>query len=285
MSDALATFEAERPRLLRLAWRMLGSAAEAEDAVQTAWLRWQDQPHEAIANPAAWLTRTVGRIALDALKSARARRETYVGPWLPEPLVEEPEADLADDLTATLMLALERLSPLERAAFLLHDIFGVGFDEVAATLGRGEAACRQLAARARAHLRAGRSRYQVPQAEGERIAQAFFAASREGDVERLQRLLAADVVFYSDGGGVRPAALNPVHGRDNVARMIGGLVAKYGAAGRRLLRVARIDGLPGIVTLEADGIVQTTAFDIGPEGVTAIYVMRNPEKLGRISLQ
>nr|WP_233222135.1 RNA polymerase sigma factor SigJ [Sphingomonas deserti] len=182
--DAVSTFTPLRPKLTRLAYRMLGSVADAEDVVQEAFLRWMGADRAAVEVPEAFLRRTVTRLCLDQLKSARHRRETYIGPWLPEPVVAaEPDAD--HDVTLPLMLALERLSPLERAAFLLHDVFGLAFDEVATTIQRDPAACRQLAARARTHVRAGRPRFKVEQASGLALAEAFFHASRSGDMEAL----------------------------------------------------------------------------------------------------
>src|SRR5258707_7635995 len=175
--NAAATFDPLRPRLIRIAYRMLGSVADAEDTVQEAFLRWLDADRDAVREPEAYLRRVVTRLCLDHLKSARHRRETYIGPWLPEPVVEAAEDEI-DDITLPLMLALERLSPLERAAFLLHDVFGVSFEEVGTTLGREPAACRQLASRARINVRADRPRYATPKDLGLEIAQAFFAASR-----------------------------------------------------------------------------------------------------------
>ncbi len=206
-------FEAQRPRLLRLAYRMLGSMAEAEDVVQDTWLRWRRVDREKVREPAAFLTRTVTRLCLDAMSTARARRETYVGSWLPEPILEPEEEEIRpDELTLTLMLALERLSPLERAAFLLHDVFGVPLDEVAATLKREAASTRQLAVRARRHIREARPRFPVPREEGDRIAQAFFRASHGGDIAALRSLLAENVVVHADGGGKVLAFRNPILG-------------------------------------------------------------------------
>jgi len=182
--DAAVTFDALRPRLMRVAYRMLGSVADAEDTVQDAWLRWQAADREAVRVPEAFLRRVVTRLCLDQLKSARARREDYFGSWLPDPVVEAEEVD---DVTLPLMLALERLSPLERAAFLLHDVFGESFDEIAESLGRDATACRQLASRAREHVRSERPRYPVERAHAMEIAEAFFAATREGEVDRLGR--------------------------------------------------------------------------------------------------
>ena len=276
MSDATTTFDALRPKLTRIAYRMLGSVADAEDVVQDAWLRWADADRDAVRVPEAFLRRVVTRLCLDQLKSARVRREDYVGPWLPEPVVEAEETD---DVTLPLMLALERLSPLERAAFLLHDVFGESFDDVAEALGRDAAACRQLASRAREHVRAEKPRFPVERQHGLEIAQAFFAASRGGEIAQLGALLAEDVSLYSDGGGKRPAAARVMLGQDEVTRTfaaIGRLLrGQYG----ELIRFAWINGLPGFVTREADGVLQTTALLIDGDRVKAIYVMRNPDKL------
>ncbi len=280
--DAAAeVFAAQRPRLLRLAYRMLGSMAEAEDVVQEAWIRWQRADREAVRDPAAFLARTVSRLCLDAMDSARARREIYVGHWLPEPIIDpapEPE-----DLTLTLMLALERLSPLERAAFLLHDIFEVPLPEVAAAIGRDPAAARQLASRARQHVRAARPRFPVAKAEGERIALAFFEAATSGDLETLRGLLAEGVTAQSDGGGKVLAFLNPIHGLDRVLRLFAGLHRKLKYRPAELIRLAWIDGLPGYISRERDGVLQTTALDIADGRITAIYITRNPEKLTRVA--
>ena len=213
--DAAASFDPLRPKLMRVAYRMLGSVADAEDIVQEAFIRWMRADRSEVREPEAFLRRTVTRLCLDQLKSARRQRETYVGPWLPDPVVEEDEEE---DVTLPLMLALERLSPLERAAFLLHDVFGLGFDEVAATIQRDPAACRQLAARARAHVREARPRFQVEKQRGLELAEAFFAASRSGDMKALGAMLAADVSVHADGGGKRPAAMEPIVGFDAVMK-------------------------------------------------------------------
>ena len=275
-------FPSLRPRLIRLAYRMLGSVAEAEDIVQDAYIRWHQADRAAVREPAAYLSRTITRLCLDHLNSARVRRETYVGPWLPEPVLEpEPEED---DLSLTLMMALERLSPLERAAFLLHDVFGLGFDEIAATLGREPAACRQLAARARKNVRAAKPRYRVPPDEGRRMAEAFFTASRSGDVEALRTLLAEDVIAYTDGGGITRAALNPLAGFRRVSGFFAGVARKANFACPPLLYRGLINGLPGFVTLEPGEVLQTTALEIEDGRITAIYVVRNPEKLGHLAV-
>jgi RNA polymerase sigma-70 factor (ECF subfamily) len=271
-----------RPRLVRLAYRLLGTMAEAEDAVQEALLRFHRAAVE-VEVAEAFLSRTVTRVCLDVLKSARRKRETYVGPWLPEPIFDAEQA-VSDDLTCALMLALESLSPLERAAFLLHDVFGVELGEVAVTLEREPAACRKLATRAREHLRASRPRFKVSAERGAEIAHAFYIASRAGDVAALSRLLAEDVVVYSDGGGKRTAATKPIRSASRVARFYLGLAQKDGACAVADYRPVSIDGLPGFVTRSKDGMPQTTAIDVDGERIIAIYIVRNPDKLARVPL-
>jgi RNA polymerase sigma-70 factor (ECF subfamily) len=278
--DASASFEPLRPKLVRVAYRMLGSVAEAEDVVQDAFLRWAGVDRGAIREPEAYLRKLVTRLCLDVLKSARKRRETYVGPWLPEPIVEDGTDAL--DVTLPLMMALERLSPLERAAFLLHDVFGVGFDEVAETIGRDLAACRQLATRARAHVRAERPRYELSKERGFELATAFFTASRAGDMTTLRSLLAEDVTVHADGGGKRPAAAAPLVGIEEVMEAHEKLAKIFAMRASLLVRYAFINGLPGFVTVEGDGLVQTTALEVVDEKITGIYVVRNPEKLRHV---
>lgn len=279
--DAAASFDPLRPKLIRVAYRMLGSVADAEDMVQEAFIRWMRADRGAVLEPEAFLRRTVTRLCLDQLKSARHSRETYVGPWLPDPIVEEEEEP--EDVTLPLMLALERLSPLERAAFLLHDVFGLAFEEVAVTIERDASACRQLATRARAHVRDARSRFQVDKVRGMELAQAFFTASRTGDMKALGAMLAADVSLHSDGGGKRHAALAPVIGFEDVFTLHRNLSALFQKHGSTLVRTGLINGLPGFVTREADGVLQTTALDISDGRITAIYVVRNPDKLRHLN--
>lgn len=277
-----ADFEGERRRLQRLGYRMLGSISEAEDVVQDAWLRFATAKG-GIDRPAAYLTRVVTRLCLDRLKSARARRETYVGPWLPEPLIGAVEADetISDDVTITLMLAMERLSPLERAAFLLHDIFDVALGDVAVALGREPAAVRQLASRARRHVQNARPRYTVEAAEGERVARAFFAAARDGDTAQLSALLAQDVEIHTDGGGKVLAFRNVVRGLERALRLFAGIRRKA-AQPPTLLRTVTIDGLPGYISIDRGSVLQTTALDVRDGRIVAIYIVRNPDKLMQI---
>jgi len=270
--DAAAGYDQLRPKLMRVAYRMLGSVSDAEDIVQEAFIRWMKADRSEVREPEAFLRRTVTRLCLDQLKSARHQRETYVGPWLPDPLVEEEEGE---DVTLPLMLALERLSPLERAAFLLHDVFGLGFEEVAETIQRDPATCRQLAARARTHVREARPRFQMEKQRGLALAEAFFAASRSGDMNALGALLAADVSLHADGGGKRPAATEPVLGFDAFVK----LYERFPKNVSKLVRVGFINGLPGFISLEGDGEIQTTAVEIEAGKIAAIYVVRNPDKL------
>jgi RNA polymerase sigma-70 factor (ECF subfamily) len=277
--DAAASFEPHRPRLVRLAYRMLGSVADAEDVVQDAFLRWLDADRSAVAVPEAYLVRVATRLCLDVLKSARRRRETYIGPWLPEPVVE-PDGEFDDDVTLPLLIALERLSPLERAAFLLHDVFGISFDEVAASIGRDAPATRQLAARARQHVHDARPRFTVDRQKGLDLAAAFFTASRSGDLSALKAMLADDVTLTGDGGGKRPAGMEPYVGLAAVMWVLERVVAAVFAGHRsELVRYCLINGLPGFVTLEPDGMLQTTALDIRDGRIAGIYVVRNPDKL------
>lgn len=276
LDSGAAEFDPLRPKLMRVAYRMLGSVADAEDMVQEAFIRWMKTDRSEVLKPEAFLRRTVTRLCLDQLKSTRRRRETYVGLWLPDPILEEEDEF---EITLPLMLALERLSPLERAAFLLRDVFGLGFDEVAATIRRDPAACRQLAARARARVREARPRFEIDKQHGLEIAEAFFAASRSGDMKALSAMLAADICAHADGGGNRRAALQPIIGFDAVIKVYEALAEHFRQNGSTLVRAAFINCLPGFISREADGELQTTALEMHGGRIAAIYVMRNPEKL------
>lgn len=279
-----ADFEAERRRLTRLAYRMTGSLTEAEDVVQDAWLRWAGVDG-GIESPPAYLTRIVTRLCLDRSRSARAQRETYVGPWLPDPLVGSVELSetVSDDITVTLMLALERLSPLERAAFLLHDVFDVPLSEVAITLDREPAAVRQLASRARKHVRGARPRFDIKPADAERITRAFFAAARDGDVAALSALLAENVEIHSDGGGKVLAFRNIIRGIERALRLFASQRHKSSVP-PKLLRVVTIHGLPGYISLDRGGLLQTTALDIRKDEIYMIYIVKNPDKLNHLKV-
>ncbi len=276
-------FEAHRSFLVGLAYRMLGSVAEAEDIVQDAYLRWAAADRTAIASPRAYLARIVARLCLDRMKSAVHRREQYVGTWLPEPLIGEPAAEpLADDLSIALLMTLERLSPLERAAFLLHDVFDMDYSAIADVLDRSEPAVRQLATRGREHVRDERPRFSASDEERERLATAFQSAIASGDVDALARLLADDAVLYTDGGGKRQAALNPIYGRDKIVRFFVGVAAKnLRAFGAPQIERAQINGLPGFVIRIANE-PETLALEIAGDHVVAIYAVRNPDKLGHL---
>ncbi len=283
-------FEDYRAALVRHAYRMLGDRAESEDVVQDAYVRWSAaRARTAVADDRAFLRTTVTRLCLDRLRSARARREVYVGPWLPEPIVapagEDPAAiaTLADDVSFALLLALERLSALERAAFLLHDVMEVPFAEVAATLGRSEDAVKQLASRARAHVRLPRSRPPATATnDALRLRDRFAAAIASGDLATLTSLLSEDVVFLSDSGGKVPAAMVPVTGPDRVGRLLLGLARKASATLR--VRPALVNGTAGFVFLEAGRVIQTLALEIAGERIAALYVTRNPDKLVAVPL-
>ncbi|HTW84327.1 MAG TPA: RNA polymerase sigma factor SigJ [Candidatus Sulfotelmatobacter sp.] len=284
-ADAASRFEPHRTSLLRHAYRMLGERAEAEDAVQESYLRWDDALRRApVHDDRAFLRATVTRLCINRLRSARARREVYVGPWLPEPVLDDPAADpataatIADDVSFALLLALERLSPLERAAFLLHDALDVPFAEIATILERSEPAVRQLAARGREHVRSSRPRAIVPREEAVRVRDAFVAALRAGDLGGIQALLTQDVRLISDGGGKASAARNVLTGQDRVGRFLQGVARKFPPTllGRR----ATINGLLGFVAVEHDGTVtQTLALELDGTRIAAIYTTRNPDKL------
>lgn len=284
--DPAAAFEPHRAYLRGLAYRMLSSMAEAEDAVQDAYIRWHRVGAKAragIENPRAWLSKATTRLCLDRLKSARAQRESYIGPWLPEPVIEPEAADdpaeLAQDLSVAFLLLLERLSPLERAAFLLHDVFEMSFAQVGEVLRRDEAACRQLANRARKHIEAGKPRFDPTGEEQARIAAAFLAAAGSGNTAQLAQLLAKDAVLISDGGGKVTAALNPILGSDKVIAFLVEVQKAPWPDGTEY-RPSIINGLPGFVIVPPDGkVAQTLSFEIQDGLIHHIYAVRNPDKL------
>lgn len=287
-AGAAESFLPHRAALIGLAYRMTGSRATAEDIAQEVFLRWQATARGAVGAPRAWLMKAAARLALDHLKSAAVRREAYIGPWLPEPVLDsleapqEAERKHAESVSLAFLLTLERLSPAERAIFILHDLFETPFDEIAPLLHKSEAACRQMAVRARARLSDAKPRQTVAEAEAARLTEAFLAASQSGDEAALRALLAAEAVVHTDGGGIRPAAFNLILGAAKAARMFARLAAKKGSPPPVLYR-GLINGSPGFVTMEADGLPQATVLDLAEGRIAAVYVIRNPEKLRAIA--
>lgn len=290
MTPVAARFEELRPRLLRLAYSQLGSLADAEDVVQDAWLRLQRADAAAIADLTAWLVTVVSRLALDALGSARVRRERYVGPWLPEPLVDPVSggADPADRVTLdetvshALLFVLERLTPAERTAFVLHDIFGYSFEEVADVVGRTPAAARQLASRARRHVVEQRPRQSATREQQQRAVEAFAVAAAGGDLDALLAVLDPEVVMRSDGGGRVQAARKPLVGADRVSRALVALARTY--AGQSEVRLVDVNGLPGLLIVNReDGQLSVLAFTVDAGQITTIHLQRNPDKLAHLA--
>ncbi|MFG2174861.1 RNA polymerase sigma-70 factor [Streptomyces niveus] len=286
MSEA-EEFEELRPLLFSIAYRILGSVSEAEDAVQETWLRFDGSPTRP-RSVKAFLSTTVSRISIDVLRSARVRREAYVGPWFPEPLLSDPYQDpersveLADSVSMAALLLLERLSPLERAVFLMREVFAFEFQDVAEAVGRSEAACRQLLVRARRHMDAGRQRFAADRAERQELAARFFDALKDGDVDGLQDLLAADVQLVGDGGGKAPQMSRAVNGPVGVSRLLG-------KGFRWLLRVEvamephEINGQPGAIFRDRDGnVLQVLALDVLDGRIQTVRLVTNPEKLAHL---
>ncbi|WP_138466981.1 RNA polymerase sigma factor SigJ [Poseidonocella sp. HB161398] len=286
----LALLESERRRLAGLAYRMTGSVAETEDILQQAWLRLAAQDLARLEHPRRWLAAVVTRLCLDQLKSARARRERYVGAWLPDPLVEDraPDAEeswmAAEEVGIALVLTLDRLGPEMRAAFLLRDAFDYGFDEIAAVVGRSPAACRQLVSRARRRLAGAEPVPRRPLAEDAPIVEAFWQASRSGDMQALLELFTAEIEVHADGGGRVPASLNVLHGRRRAAGLFAGLAKKRPRPLPPFPGLSRISGAPGFVTLEPGNVLQTTALGIRGGRIAAVWITRNPEKLGHLAM-
>ena len=277
-------FEALRPLLFAIAYRILGSVTEAEDAVQETWMRYAASATEP-ASAKSFLSAVVTRVSIDVLRSARVRREAYVGPWFPEPLVsdpyEDPEraAELADSVSMAALLLLERLSPLERAVFVLREVFGFEFAEIAAAVDRSEEACRQLAVRSRRHMEDGRPRFAAERREREELAARFFDAFREGDVDGLKELLAADVHAIADGGGKGPALVKPIVGADNVSRLLGGFAPLFGDIGL-VPELHEINRQPGAIFHDRDRrVVAIMVLDVLDGRIQTIRTIVNPDKL------
>ncbi|WSG18909.1 RNA polymerase sigma-70 factor [Nonomuraea sp. NBC_01738] len=281
------TFQELRPLLFSIAYRILSSVSEAEDAVQETWLRFEGVPAEP-RSAKAFLSATVTRISIDVLRSARVRREEYVGPWLPEPLLTDPyqdperSAELADSLSMAALVLLERLSPLERAVFVLREVFDFGFPEVASAVGRSEAACRQLAVRARRHMAAGSPRFEAARKEREELASRFFDALREGDVAGLRNLLAADVSMVGDGGGKAPQLANAISGAHHVARVLASVFPRMALVGITN-EPHEVNGQPGAIFRDRDGkVLHTLALDVLDGQIQMIRAVINPDKLGHM---
>lgn len=286
MNDAttLEAFQAVRPRLFGIAYRMLGSATEADDVVQDAWVRWQGADRDAVREPAAFLATTVTRLAINALESARRRRETYVGPWLPEPVATTGDpmlgAERAEAMSLAVLLLLERLTPAERAAFVLHEAFDYPYRRIAEVLEVSEANARQLATRARAHLDRERPAEIAP-AERRRLLEAFIAAAQHGDLEALEAVLAEDVMALSDGGGIVSAARKPVVGRTRVATFLLGIIEKFSADIETV--PIEVNGEVAFLGVRNGEPVTVWTVEIGPHGVTRFLNVMNPQKLSRIA--
>jgi len=281
----LDLFEQERGRLFGIAYRMLGSVSEAEDILQDAYLRWHAVAHETVTHPTAFLVRLVTRLCIDALKSARNQRTEYIGPWLPEPLLlddrqhDNPATvqELADDLSTAFLLLLERLTPVERAVFLLHESFGFSYAEIAPVIGKSEQNCRQIARRARQHLDTNGQFVPADPSEHDLLLTRFLHAIRDGDVQGMVALLAQDAVLYTDGGGKVQAARQPVLGADHIARFLLGLTRKF--AGRMMVRFAAINGRTGMLTYIDDQLQNVITMSIVNGKIQQMFVVVNPDKL------
>jgi RNA polymerase sigma-70 factor (TIGR02957 family) len=281
--DLLAAFDRHRRLLFTVAYQLLGSVADAEDVVQDAWLRWSAADRADVADPKAFLVRTTSRLALDRLGSARSRRETYVGPWLPEPLLTEPgpedAVELGEQVSLAVLVVLETLSPVERAVFVLREVFDTPYGEIADAVGRTPTAVRQIAHRAREHVAARRPRVQVSRAEQQTVVERFLAAVRSGDLEGLLEVLAPDVVVVADGGGVVAAAPRPIKGAGRVAAFLSGLGRMVGTFEAKPMW---LNGGPAM-RIDLDTRLDTVASLLVEDGrIARIYAIRNPEKLVRL---
>lgn len=278
-------FNEHRGQLFGIAYRMLGSVAEADDMLQETWLRWQKQDVAGIQSPKAWLVSIITRLCIDQLRSARRQREEYYGVWLPEPLVESPasspedSAQLADSLTMAFMLMLETLSPVERAVFLLREVFDYDYDEIAHMVGKSEANCRQIVRRAKAQL-AAPSAPQPPNQQARRVVEQFMEAATTGEVSDLLALLTADATLYSDGGGRVPAAGRPIETADRISRFFLGIRDRQPPDTE--LRFLQINGRPGVLMSSSGRVFNAVSFELSGSRVRAIYIVRNPEKLGHL---
>lgn len=285
---AAATFAELRPALVGAAYRILGSVADAEDVVQDAWLRWSDVDHDRIDQPRAYLIKTVSRLALNRIRQQRRRREAYVGPWLPEPLPDlrtagaDADLELAESVSMAMLVILQNLSPAERAAFVLYEVFGFSYPEIAAALDRNEPAARQLVSRARQHVRSREPRRRVDASEHRRVTDEFRHALARGSISELMQLLAPEAVLISDGGGVKKAALRPIHGADKIIRWFLAVMQNPELVGAHL-ELMIVNGEPAIAVITDRGIDSIGFGRIGADGrIGELYVIRNPEKLSRV---
>jgi len=280
-------FEAHRGLLAAMAYQLLGSTAEAEDVVQETWLRWNKADHTGIASPRAWLVRVATRVALDRLRRAKARREDYVGPWLPEPLLTSPDvaedAELAESVSMAMLVVLETLSPLERAVFVLREAFGFSHGEIAEALGRAEPTVRQLAHRAREHVQARRPRFRPDRGVRREVTERFLAASLGGDLDALLRVLAPDVTLWADGGGKATAPRRLIRGASKVARFLVGAVAKDPAA--FAFHMVDVNGGPAAAVTSAGSLVGVFVVDVdaASDRAQTIYLLANPDKLTKLA--
>jgi len=286
-------YEDLRPLMFSIAYRMVGSVGDAEDIVQEAFLRFHraTEEGEEIESPKAYLSAITTRLGIDHLRSARVRREQYVGTWLPEPVLTDRESDVelhaetADSLSMAFLVLLESLSPVERAVFLLREVFEYGYDEIARVIGKTEDNCRQIAVRARRQVDAKRPRFEASRKRREELARRFFDAVGDGDTEGLIGLLAADVVAYGDGGGKAPAFPRPIHGRDRVARLLFGAAARGARLGVTGTTHVEINGQPGALFFDADGrLVAAVVLDIADDLVQTVRAIANPDKLRRLDV-
>lgn len=291
MTNTTTRFEAHRGRMLGLGYRMLGSRADAEDAVQDAWLKWEQSEHTNIQSDEAYLTTIVTRLCLDRIKQERTRRDAYIGPWLPEPITDIDalsacsSSELADDLSYALLVALERLSPLERAAFLLHDVFDTPFSEVASALDRSEAAVRQLAARARKGVRETRPAQQTAPGMHDRLLTAFLTALNEGNPERLKKLFREDAIFVSDGGGRKPSATRPVIGASRIVKLLLGTRRRFSAEFVHTAAAFQsVNGETALLTLWNENVQQMLTIAVDGEHIAAVYTISNPQKLSGLTI-
>ena len=279
---SVTTFEALRGRLFGLAYRMLGSRADAEDVVQETYVRWHQVAPGSVENPEAWFVTTTSRLAIDRLRRLKTEREAYVGPWLPEPIVTaappDRNLDLAADLSIAFLTLLERLAPEERAAFLLHEVFDVGYREIAAVIERSEAACRQVVHRARERVRDERKRFDATEATKAALLQQFMDAMEARDEQALLSLFTPDATWTADGGGKVGAAPLPIVGADRIARLVIGLREKFWAP-NRAVEVAAVNGETGLCIRDGNRLVATMSIATDGERIVAVYAVVNPDKL------